>query len=937
MSILRDYQEQAITDVDRRFAAGDTRVPIVLATGLGKGHPLNERVPTPDGWRMWGDLTVGDRIFDRHGDPTVVTAIFDRGELPAYRVMFSDESSVDVDGDHLWAVRDSGQSHHPWIAASTAELARHELKRIRGWRFHIPMAGATRYDAAAALPLHPYVVGALISNGSMTSKYHTVLSTPDEAVAERVRAAGQQCIKINDADPAICDRYRLPYATVLTEQLRMRVHSKHKTVPDGYLTASVPDRIALLQGLMDGDGAKRDDTRRSVAYFTSSEMLAEDVRELVNSLGGTGIVKRYDRGDKGIEFAVRVLLPSGIEPFSTARKSGNGSAGVRNLQPKRAIVSIKPIGQREIRCITVAAPDHLYLIGQGYHVTHNTQIFTSYADRWLNKPENAGKRVLIIAHTDELISQAARRQREISPKRRVGIVKAAQNEVLAEIVVSSRQTLASSRRREQIKRVGLIIIDECHHAVRTNTYGKILDHFNAFGTVDDAPGVPAFTPSVLGVTATLARSDKAKLSSVWQDVSFTRDILFGIRRGYLLDVRGERVIVPDLDFSNVRVRAGDYADGDIADELERTFAPEVIAREYLRLAGFATPEECSGPWAGVRRGIAFWPLVDTAYHGAKAFDEVGIRSGVVHGALPKPERREVLQRFHLPLSHPEAIDVMHNAMVLTEGFDEPTADVVVIARPTRSAALYQQMVGRVLRPNLELPAEQREKALILDVTGAGEHHDLRSLIDLSPDRTRGQDEEMGDRSLLEWDEFLEELEEESRGQGGGFSFEEEVYAGATQTKTFDPLGRDKVWGTTPNGHYFISAGADGYVFLAPSLADDAEPNTYDVVTCSKGVGGTAKGTGHTGLGLELALGWGEEVAMGIGGVGAKTLSGRKSAWRRAEPTEAQKKLAKSRGVWREGMNKGECSEAIDASFAAARIDPLVDIAVAMVRARAARE
>lgn len=553
-----------------------------------------------------------------------------------------------------------------------------------------------------------------------------------------------------------------------------------------------------------------------------------------------------------------------------------------------------------------------------------TQIFTTYADRWL--AENPGRRVLIIAHTDELISQAHKRARQIAPGRRIGIVKANQNETLAEIIVSSRQTLGSAKRREQIKRVGLIIVDEAHHAVRHNTYGKILEHFGAFDEGQSAV-------LVAGFTATLARSDKSKLSSVWQDCTFTRDILFGIRNGYLLDVRGERITVPDMDMSRVRVSGGDYRESDLAEELERTFAPEVIARDYARLARHEGADVPLGPQH--RRGIAFWPLVETAYHGEKAFEDAGIRSGVVHGGTPKPERRELLERFRLPLAHPEAIDVMHNAMVLTEGFDEPTADVVVIARPTRSAPLYQQMVGRVLRPDLTLPPDQRGKALILDVTGAGEHG-LRSLIDLSPERKLKVNPEDESLSLLELDEYLLEIEEdlEEKRAGATTYFDSPAYDGETIAKTFDPLGRDKVWGQTPAGHYYISAGGVAYVFLAPSINGD--PGTWDVVMASKndyvrdGVTPWQRGTEHQGLSLEMALNWGEEKAIEVGGQGTKSLTGRKSAWRKVAPSEAQ--INYGRRLRIEGadtMTKGELSEAIDAVTAARRIDPLVKRVVAM--------
>lgn len=570
-----------------------------------------------------------------------------------------------------------------------------------------------------------------------------------------------------------------------------------------------------------------------------------------------------------------------------------------------------------------------------------TQIFTTLADEWL--AENPGRRVLIIAHTDELIEQAAKRMRQVAPRRRVGIVKAGQDDVFAEIIVSSRQTLASKARRDRLRQVGMIVIDECHHAIRANTYGKILDHFGAF---DDEPPV-----RVLGVTATLVRGDKSKLSSVWEECLFSRDILFGIRRGYLLDVRGERVIVPDMDMSRVRISGGDYRESDIGAELERTFAPEVIAKEYSRLAC-----DISG---ALRRGIAFWPLVHTAYSGAEAFAEQGIRSAVVHGGTPRVERRATLQRFNLPLAHPEAIDVVHNAMVLTEGFDEPTADVVVIARPSLNDGLIQQMVGRVLRPNLEIEPAARDKALILDVRGKDSVLSLHCLIDLSPERKQ-KIEDNPELSLLEIDEFLEAAMEDVEQQraGASFSFDgAEDYRGPAETVAFDPLGRDKVWGRTPAGHHYIAAGTVGYVFLAPSVYGD--PGTFDVVKCSKvsyvdrgGIRPWQSGTEHLGLPLEMALNWAEDVAVEIGGPGTLTLNKRKATWRKAKPTEAQMKLAyarripgvtkrqgefvvglgastEMRDVYESTLSKGELSEALDAAQAAKRIDPLVAAVMAI--------
>jgi superfamily II DNA or RNA helicase len=521
-----------------------------------------------------------------------------------------------------------------------------------------------------------------------------------------------------------------------------------------------------------------------------------------------------------------------------------------------------------------------------------TKIGTRAVYRW--KQENPGKRVLWIAHSDELIAQAAVEMRAGNPGATVGIVKAGLNETHCDIIMSSRQTLASEKRRAQLKRVGLIVIDEAHHAVRSNTYGKILEHFGAFEG----------HCKVLGLTATLSRGDKAKLSTVWEGCTFRRDILFGIRNGFLLDVRGERVIVPDLTMSNVKKSGGDFQDASLAEELERTFAPQIVADKYAAVA------LAGGDTQRLRQGIAFWPLVETAYHGAQAFEQAGIPSAVIHGGLPKEERKLILKRFAAG-----DITVVHNCMVLTEGFDAPWADVVVIGRPTRNGGLYQQMVGRVLRPDLTIPAEQRQKALILDVAGAGVNNDLRCLIDLSPEHLAGKDYEDGDSLLDLEEEWL--LDEESA--GGSIELETEVYVGPAETVSFDPLHRKSVWGQTAGGTFFMSAGGEQYVFLGETMT--GAPGTWDVVWCTKTGPMQAGSTQHTGLELEDALLWAEDEAIARGGVGAKTLAQRSSAWRRGEPSEKQK--ASFSYLYREGMTRGEMSEAIDANMASRRIDPFV--------------
>jgi superfamily II DNA or RNA helicase len=536
-----------------------------------------------------------------------------------------------------------------------------------------------------------------------------------------------------------------------------------------------------------------------------------------------------------------------------------------------------------------------------------TVIFAHMSEEFLTR--NPTQRVLVLVHTDELVQQAQAKMRSVAPHRRIGIVKAAQNETHAQIIVGSVQTLRNAKRRAQINNVGLIIVDECHHATAPS-YRAILEHFGALG--HDLPNdlcTPADHPKVAGFTATLQRSDKAKLSDVWQDVAFQKSIAYMIRRGYLLDVRGKRVEVPDLNLSAVKVSAGDYQDGALADELDRAFAPEVVAKKYAEIASD-------------RQGIIFAPTVASAQHFADAFNAQGIVTEVVHGALPREERRLILKRLYAGETQ-----CVSNCMVLTEGFDAPCVSCIVVARPTKSAGLYQQMIGRGLRPDLTLPQDERGHALILDVVGVSEIHGLQTLIDLSTRRV--PDEYANDLSLLEMEDW-EEATADPISLGLAENMQEELYRGEVEVVDFDPLARDseRAWGKTSGGIYYLSIATSGYVFLVESLR--GEPGTYDVVWCGPKHTDAAAMTEHTGLSFEMALGWGEDEATERGGHGTLTLTRKKSAWRKQSPSEAQLRMARFKGIVVPmnpdgtcGWSKGQLSEAIDQAMASRRIDMLV--------------
>lgn len=522
-----------------------------------------------------------------------------------------------------------------------------------------------------------------------------------------------------------------------------------------------------------------------------------------------------------------------------------------------------------------------------------------------------GKRIVVLVHTDELVNQAFKKIRGIAPHLRAGIIKAERCDVHAQVIIASVQSLGGAaparvRKRQMVKDVDLIIVDECHHATAP-TYRSILDHYGC---------------RVVGFTATLVRADKSKLSDVWQAVSFKRDIAFMVRRGYLRNPRGKRIEVDDLDLSRVRTSRGDLQAGDLGEAMEVSMAPEVVAKAYRE-------------HAADRSGILFAPTVDAAYTFALALETEGFTVAVIHGGLAIDVRRKIIKQFEAG-----EIQILCNCMVLTEGFDSPRASCAVIARLTKSRGLYRQMVGRVLRTMPGTPDE----ALIMDVVGVSRSHDLASLIDLSERQIKRTD--CDDMTLLELESELDaELEALLEGDEAGDCDFREEYAGPAIAKDFDPLARDSAsrWLKTAGGTYFISAGTGRratYVFLAPSIQPDAEPGEHDVMWCTKRdedlINGLYGGVSeHVGLSWETAFGWGEDVAdwqaenWGTNPyhqVTGRDATSRLAAERGKRPVKAQLAQCAELGIdVPKGATKGDVADLIATARATARIDPIIAI------------
>lgn len=367
---------------------GQVFIPLAKS-GTGKGHPLSTPVPTPTGLRRWGDLVAGDLVFGRDGKPTVVTGVFDRGVLPTYRVDFSDHSSVEVDGDHIWTVNYRYGAKRDWVGRSdltTDELAATNLRAGHmgnEWRYIIPMTSPIQYDDSP-LPIPAYSLGSIIANGALGST-SVVLSTPDDDVVSRVEAEWAHGVTLIKRAADACPAYVLRGMIGAVRDLGLNVKSGEKFIPEIYQLATESDRSALLEGLLDGDGSVKRRPGRATRYHTTSQRLAGDVRRLVTSLGGTATIQSVQRtlpaGRDYVEYTLNIMCD--VRPWSS--RKGFEPETCNRTEPRRAIVGVTHVQDQEIRCISVAAKDRLYLITEQHIVTHNTVFLSNISHNLRNK------------------------------------------------------------------------------------------------------------------------------------------------------------------------------------------------------------------------------------------------------------------------------------------------------------------------------------------------------------------------------------------------------------------------------------------------------------------------------------------------------------------------------------------------------------------------
>jgi replicative DNA helicase len=364
-------------------------ISIMGWTESAKSIPVKTLLPTPNGWCRMDELKVGDYVIGRNGKPTKVLGIFPQGIRPAYQINFSDGSNIICDEQHLWTIETAKQRQRrlagkseSFTTLTTKQMVDSGLRykeresHEAGYKYYLPYIEAVEYNKVD-LPIDSYTLGTLLGNGHLGDQ--TSLTSNQLFIHEKVRknnpqrqiyfkpkhgnmTAGRSCFRVDMRNDL--------------ESLGLRgKRSREKFIPSQYLIAHIEARLELLYGLMDTGGQPAKNQKAS--YSTYSQQLADNVVELVRSLGG--IAKRHD-WKKHCGFKVVIWTP--FNPFTIPFKYHKHKDSYGWF---RAIESIEKVPEEdcEMACLLVDTDDHLFII-DNYIPTHNTWLAIFFAvQAWL--------------------------------------------------------------------------------------------------------------------------------------------------------------------------------------------------------------------------------------------------------------------------------------------------------------------------------------------------------------------------------------------------------------------------------------------------------------------------------------------------------------------------------------------------------------------------
>lgn len=465
---IRDYQLDAVLTSVNRY-----RSLIHSTVGSGKEQPCDIIIPTPSGFKKFGDLNVGDNIFGINGKSQTVTNIFPQGIKDVYKVFFRNGATVECGLEHLWTVR---KNRGALKTLSLQDIIKDGLYKLdnrgfKAFKYSVEYNKPVEYQEKKYF-IHPYILGILIGDGTLTTN-KIGFSCPNNEI-EITNKIKENLNKgyhlFNNFNPNYhykikkCPQYYISlnnrheknlYKKYIID-LKLNVKSQNKFIPENYLLGSIEQRKELLAGLLDSDGCCRKRNKHcSISYGTVSEQLAKDIQQLVFSLGGSATITSYKRKNKNREYTVFIELL--FNPFYLSRKRNNYIPYLVS----NTIIDIKKIRRAECMCIKVSNTDELYLT-ENYIPTHNTSMLSLVCKVLKNN------KILILNGNNFILTQIYERLLSFG-ETDISWIQSKEPDYSKRIVLLNTSSSDSRLNRQDetyinfLKEVNTIIWDECHH------------------------------------------------------------------------------------------------------------------------------------------------------------------------------------------------------------------------------------------------------------------------------------------------------------------------------------------------------------------------------------------------------------------------------------------------------------------------------------------
>ncbi|TCV04172.1 homing endonuclease-like protein [Samsonia erythrinae] len=385
----REWQAEAFKDIAEHLKNPETRhQPLMVARasghGIGKAQRIDDFIDTPQGRKVWGDISVGDEVFGINGSAVRVSATKNYTSAPMYRVTFDDRSYLDVSSGHLWNVRGRNERRNglsSWRTMETIEILRQGVKRKNGVsmarQWEIPTQGAVDFPFKP-IPADAYMLGVWIGDGGKNKSLYT---KPDNEIFEKLSGLGVNVERRDRYAVALVGQHSALKATGL-----YGLGSHERYIPDLYKYNSIETRNSLLCGILDTDGEVH--ASGSIGYSTTSKRLADDVIWLARSLGCKAMmhpsVKKPSYRDRDGNKVPgrdcwRVTINAPFNPFCVAHKK-NAYKPSEDRYVKRWIEGIEYIGDMPAMCISIDDSTGLYQ-ARDFIVTHNSA-FISMLINW---------------------------------------------------------------------------------------------------------------------------------------------------------------------------------------------------------------------------------------------------------------------------------------------------------------------------------------------------------------------------------------------------------------------------------------------------------------------------------------------------------------------------------------------------------------------------